>query len=111
MDYYPSPSASFPSHRFTDCLVWEAYCFSISGEKLIVRGVVNGGLMMATVRNGFLWTCQTVGLSGTNGTYTGDASGTNVDRSAIQWLAFEISPDATTLTLFDHGRVFDPSAT
>jgi len=66
--------------------------------------------MMATVRNGFLWTCQTVGLSGTNGTYTGDASGTNVDGSAIQWLAFEISPDATTLTLFDHGRVFDPAA-
>jgi hypothetical protein len=65
--------------------------------------------MMATVRNGFLWTCQMVGLSGTNGVYTGDASGSNVDRSAVQWLAFEISPDATTLTLFDHGRVFDPA--
>jgi hypothetical protein len=66
--------------------------------------------MMATIHNGFLWTCQTVGLSGTNGTYIGDASGTNVDRSAAQWLAFEISPDATTLTLADHGRVYDPAA-
>ena len=42
--------------------------------------------------------------------YTGDASGTNVDRSAAQWLAFEISPDVTTLTLVDHSRVYDPAA-
>ena len=66
---------------------------------------------MATIRNGILWTCQMVGLNGTNGTYTGDASGTNVDRSAIQWLAFGISPDASTLTLADHGRIFDPATT
>ena len=52
---------------------------------------IGSRLMMATIHTGFLGTCQTVGLSGTNGTYTGDASGTNVDRSAIQWLAFQIS--------------------
>ena len=68
---------------------------------------IGSRLMMATIRNGILWTCQTVGLNGTNGSYTGDASGTNVDRSAVQWLAFGISPDATTLTLADHGRIFD----
>jgi len=71
--------------------------------------VIGSRLMMATIHNGFLWTCQTVGLNGTNGTYTGDASGTNVNRSAIQWLAFEISPDNTTLTLAEHGRVYDPA--
>jgi hypothetical protein len=45
---------------------------------------IGSRLMMATIRNGFLWTCQTVGLSGTNGTYLGDYSGMGVDRSAIQ---------------------------
>src|SRR5260370_36143784 len=67
--------------------------------------------MMATIRNGFLWTCQAVGLSGTNGIYFGDASGTNVDRSAVQWLQLQISADYTTLALQNHGRFFDPAAT
>jgi hypothetical protein len=71
---------------------------------------IGSRLMMATIHNGFLWTCQTVGLSGTNGTYIGDASGTNVDRSAIQWLAFQISSDNTSLTLAANGRVYDPAA-
>jgi hypothetical protein len=64
---------------------------------------------MAIIRDKFLWPCQTVGLSGTNGAYIGDASGTNVDRSAIQWQAFAISPDNTSLTLATHGRVYDPA--
>ena len=72
---------------------------------------VGSRLMMATIRNGFVWTCHTVGLSGTNGTYIGDSSGTNVDRSAVQWFKLEISPDSTTLTLSDYGRVFDPAET
>jgi hypothetical protein len=68
---------------------------------------VGSRLRMATIRNGLLWTCQTVGLSGTNGTYTGNASGTNVDRSAAQWLKLQINSDGSGLTLADHGRVFD----
>jgi hypothetical protein len=68
---------------------------------------VGSRLMMAVVRKGFLWTCHTVGVSETNGTYTGDSSGSTVDRSAIQWLTMQISPDHTTLTLGDHGRLFD----
>src|SRR6267154_1559575 len=64
---FRSPSASCLSLLFTRCLVWEGYCSSISGEKLIIRGVINSRLMMATVRNGFLWTCHAVGLSGNNG--------------------------------------------
>jgi hypothetical protein len=67
--------------------------------------------MMATIRNGFLWTCQTVGLSGTNGTYVGEASGTNVDRSAIQWFKLQINPDGSGLSMNDHGRVHDSAGT
>lgn len=68
-------------------------------------------LMMATIRNGYLWTCHAVGLSGTNGTYAGDASGTNVDRSAIQWFKLQIEPDEAGLTMSEYGRVFDSAAT
>jgi hypothetical protein len=55
----------------------------------------------------FLWTCQTIGLTGTNGIYTGDKLGTNVDRSAIQWLKMELGTNGSALTIRDHGRVFD----
>jgi hypothetical protein len=72
---------------------------------------IGSRLMMATIRNGFVWTCQTVGLSGTNGAYTGDASGTNVDRSALQWLTLEIKPDDSGLTMSDRGRIFDTAET
>jgi hypothetical protein len=64
-------------------------------------------LSTVVIRNGSAWTCHTVGLSGTNGTYSGDKSGTNVDRSAIQWFRMQISPDGTSLSISDHGRVFD----
>ena len=56
----------------------------------------------------FFWTCQTIGLNTTR-TYTGDASGSGVTRSGIQWLKFQISTDNTTLTLADHGRIYDSS--
>jgi hypothetical protein len=72
---------------------------------------VGSRLAMPVIRNGFLWTCHAVGLSGTNGTYLGDNSGTNVDRSAMQWFKLQISPDGTALSLSDHGRVFDPAPT
>jgi hypothetical protein len=68
---------------------------------------VGSRLATAPVRRGFLWTCQTVGLNGTNGAYAGDKFGTNVDRSAIQWFKLQLSADATGLTLNDHGRIFD----
>jgi hypothetical protein len=68
-------------------------------------------LMIATIRNGYLWTCHAVGLNGTNGTYTGNATGTNVDRSAMQWFKLEVGTNGTGLTLSDHGRVFDPAST
>jgi hypothetical protein len=72
---------------------------------------IGGRLMMAVVRNGFLWTCHTVGLSGTNGVYVGNASGTNVNRSAMQWFKLEVGTNGTGLTMSDHGRVYDPAPT
>jgi hypothetical protein len=63
--------------------------------------------MVVHIGNGFLWTCHTVGLSGTNGVYSGDKFGTNVNRSAIQWFQLQINSDETALILNDYGRVFD----
>jgi hypothetical protein len=63
--------------------------------------------MMSVIRNGFVWTCHTIGLNGTNGVYSGDTFGTNVNRSAIQWLKLQISPEGSALTGYDHGRVVD----
>jgi len=68
-------------------------------------------LMMASIRNGYLWTCHAVGLNGTNGTYTGNATGTNVDRSAMQWFKLEVGTNGIGLTLSKHDRVFDARAT
>jgi hypothetical protein len=71
-----------------------------------------GSRLMATViRNGFMWTCHTVGLNGTNGAYQDDLLGTNVDRTAIQWLRIGIDPGGNNLTLNTFGRVFDVEVT
>jgi len=61
------------------------------------------------MRSGYgpLWTCQTIGLTGTNGTYSGDVFGTNVDRSAIQWLQMEVGTNGSGLSVRNHRRVFD----
>jgi hypothetical protein len=64
-------------------------------------------LSTVIIRNGFLWTCQTVGLTGTNGSYSGDKLGTNVDRSAVQWFKVQLDTNRATLTLSVHGKVFD----
>jgi hypothetical protein len=71
---------------------------------------VGSRLAMTCVRNGFLWTCHAVGFAGTTGTYTGDSSGSSVDRSAIQWFQFQIAPDSSSLALANHGRVFDSTS-
>ncbi|HEY0550327.1 MAG TPA: LamG-like jellyroll fold domain-containing protein [Verrucomicrobiae bacterium] len=67
-------------------------------------------LMMAFIHDGALWTCHHVGLSGTNGTYSGGATGTNVDRSAAQWLKISTDTNGNFLSL-TNGRVFDRSRT
>ena len=74
------------------------YCFCVAGSDR---------RMAAVIRNGFLWTCQTIGLNGTNGVYSGDKFGTNVDRSAIQWFRMQLGTNGATLTLRNNGRIFD----
>ncbi len=68
-------------------------------------------LMTAVIRNGSLWTCHTVGLSGTNGAYNGDQSGASVDRSAVQWLKLQVNTSVGTLLCAAHGRIFDATLT
>jgi hypothetical protein len=69
--------------------------------------VTGSRLSMTVIRNGFVWTCQTIGLSGTNGAYVGNAAGTNVDRSGLQWLKMRVEPDGAALAYETHGRVYD----
>jgi hypothetical protein len=71
----------------------------------------SGHLAMTAIRSGFLWTCHTVGLSGTNGTYSGDKTGGSVDRSAIQWFRFNVDTSTNALTYSAHGRVYDNAQT
>jgi hypothetical protein len=63
-------------------------------------------LMMATIRDATLWTCQHVGLSETNGTYTGNDEGTNVNRSGIQWLKLSTDTNGAFLSM-TNGRIYD----
>jgi hypothetical protein len=71
--------------------------------------VVGSRLMNAVIRGRFLYTCQHVGLSGTNGAYTGNEFGTNADRSGVQWLKLRVEPGA--LSYYAHGRIYDACAT
>jgi len=69
---------------------------------------LNGSRLAATViRNGFLWTCQAIGLNGTNGVYAGDGLGTNVNRAGVQWLRFSVDETPGQLNYSTHGRVCD----
>jgi hypothetical protein len=67
-------------------------------------------LMNAMIRNGFLYTCQHVGLNGTNGLYVGNELGTNVDRTGVQWLKLRVEPGGT-LSYYQHGRIYDAAPT
>lgn len=69
--------------------------------------VVGSRLMMATIRNGFLWTCHHVGLSGEDGTYVGDITGDEVTRSGVQWLRVGVGFAGQSPTNVTHGRLFD----
>jgi hypothetical protein len=82
------------------------------GSAGIDLGILGGSrLAMSAIRNGFLWTCHTVGLSGTNGSYSGDQTGTGLDRSAIQWLSLEVDNIGSSLGYAAHGRAYDDLST
>ncbi|MBU6399001.1 MAG: hypothetical protein KGS61_01660, partial [Verrucomicrobia bacterium] len=67
-------------------------------------------LQMATIRNGYLWTCQYVGLSGTGGSYSGTDTGAAVDRSGIQWWQLQLNSSGTPLTYVRSGMVYDSAS-
>ena len=69
---------------------------------------VGSRLAWPVIINRSLWTCQCVGLD-TTGSYAGGSSGATVTRSGPQWLRLAISQDGTSLSLADHGRVYDPA--
>ena len=81
-----------------------------NGSPAIRLNQTGSRLMMAVIRDGALWTCHHVGLSGTNGSYSGNATGTNVDRSAVQWLKLTTDTNGNFLSV-TNGRVFDRSGT
>jgi len=74
------------------------------GGPSIELGYVGSRLMMAVIRNGYLWTCHHIGLDGSDGDYDGET----VDRSAIQWLKLRVEPDGR-LTYAARGRIYDDS--
>jgi hypothetical protein len=51
-----------------------------------------------------------VGLAGTNSVYSGEAMGTNVDRSGVQWLRLNLDPNSGLLSYGAHGRVYDDAS-
>ena len=62
---------------------------------------------MAIIRNGYLWTCQHVGLNSADGTYSGDQTGSSVNRSGIQWWKLQLNSTGTPLTYSASGIVYD----
>ncbi len=68
---------------------------------------VGSALSMAVIRDGYLWTCQHVGLGGTNGVYSGGSEGNAVDRTAIQWVKLSGATNSYVLGYSEHGRILD----
>lgn len=96
----PATGVSAP-HRVAEC----------EGSGAAIDLHYTGSRLANTViRHGVLWTCQTVGLNGTNGQYAGSQFGTNVDRSGIQWLRMMLESSGGSMTLANYGRVYDSSA-
>ena len=64
-------------------------------------------LASTMIRSGFLWTCQAIGLSATNGLYSGDQSGASVNRTGVQWVKLGVDATNGSLSYSAHLRVFD----
>jgi hypothetical protein len=79
-----------------------------SGAALVITG---SRLRTPMIRNNVLWLCQHVGLAGTGGTYTGDQTGSTVDRSAVQWLELQLNSTGPPLAHIAHGRIYDTAGT
>ena len=80
----------------------------VDGNKGNLTAATGSRLTMAVVRNNILWTCHHVGLTGPAGTYTdNDTTGSQVNRSAIQWIKLQIGSAGQTLNYSMHGRIYD----
>ncbi|MCL4853673.1 MAG: hypothetical protein KJZ78_20145, partial [Bryobacteraceae bacterium] len=80
----------------------------LSAPQTVALGGTASRLMMATIRNSYLWTCHHVGLDGTDGDYDGPWPSAP-DRSAVQWLRLKV--DEGNLSYNAHGRIFDTVST
>ena len=89
--------------------VWAPEATSESGSPIRLWPI-GSRITTAVVRNGYLWTCQAIGLSGTNGVYIGDDSAAAVDRSGVQWLKIKADFSSGALSYIAHGRIWDPAA-
>ncbi len=79
----------------------------LGGSFTISLGRTGSRLQPPFIRNGFLWTCQHVGLDNTNGSYGGGGAGSTVDRSGIQWWKFQSSSTGNPLSYTASGLLYD----
>jgi hypothetical protein len=84
--------------------------YDLDGTNVVLIPSVGSRLCSTVIRDRYVWTCQGVGLSGTNGTYTGDKTGAAKDREGIQWLRFRVDPGTSLLNYGGHGRFYDRAA-
>ncbi len=97
-------SGNTPTLSSTSAAATPAYANPINAPASGSTTAVNVGddrLMMATVRNGHLWTTRGIGVN---------SSGTSssADRTGVEWVDFNIS--SSTLSLSQSGRIFDNAA-
>jgi len=78
----------------------------LGGSGRLDLQITGSRLRTPMIRSSLLWICQHVGLAGTNGNYSGSETGTNVDRSGIQWLKLQLNSSNAPLTHIAHGRIY-----
>jgi len=77
----------------------------LAAPQTVPLGNTGSRLLTAVIRNGYLWSCQHVGLDGGgNDRYDGNP----VDRSAVQW--FKLQVGTSGLTYSAHGRIYDTAS-
>jgi hypothetical protein len=86
------------------------YTPQLRGSGRLDLQVTGSRLRTPVIRTSVLWVCQHIGLAGTGGTYSGDQTGSTVDRSAVQWLELQLNSTGTPLTHVAHGRIYDAAA-
>jgi len=108
------PACPEPQSTYVDCFDLDGpiiFAPHLGTSNRLDLQITGSRLRTPMIRNNVLWLCQHVGLAGTNGAYGGNETGTNVDRSAIQWLKLQLNSSGTPLTHVAHGRIYDTAAT